>query len=169
MITVFLRTCMQQLAKPVPMHVFHITLAPTLYSILSYRHIAKLAVGMHTASQFTGSLLSSCKNLTMKWVLLVNGLDSMWRNQRKVKKPAVIGSRTHAGHLWLEPPVLCHLAKTVGRPPTVIILYVQCMGLSREFWSWKFRSAGPKFSLENMVRLYKNWSGLKTLVLRLLS
>ena len=34
--------------------------------------------------------------------------------------------------------------------------------LSREFWSWKFWSAGPKFSLENVVRLCKNWSGLKT-------
>ena len=44
-----------------------------------------------------------------------------------------------------------------------------CEVLSREFWSWKFRSAGPKFSLENMVRLCKNWSELKTLVLRLLS
>ena len=40
--------------------------------------------------------------------------------------------------------------------------------LSQEFWSWKFWSAGPKFSLENMVRLCNNWSGLKTLVLRLL-
>jgi len=29
--------------------------------------------------------------------------------------------------------------------------------LSREYWSWKFWSAGPIFSLENMVRLCKNW------------
>ena len=28
-------------------------------------------------------------------------------------------------------------------------------GLSREFWSWKIWSPGPKFSLENMVRLLK--------------
>ena len=33
--------------------------------------------------------------------------------------------------------------------------------MSREYWSWKFWSAGPIFSLENMVRLCKNWSGLK--------
>ena len=43
------------------------------------------------------------------------------------------------------------------------------MALSWEFWSWKFWSTRPKFSLENMVRHCKNWSGLKTLVLRLLS
>ena len=34
--------------------------------------------------------------------------------------------------------------------------------LSREFWSWKFWSPGPKFSLENMVHLLKNQSGLET-------
>jgi len=28
------------------------------------------------------------------------------------------------GHLWLEPPVLCHWATTAGRPPTLTILYV---------------------------------------------
>ena len=39
--------------------------------------------------------------------------------------------------------------------------------LSREFWSWKFWSPGPKFSLENMVCLLKNWSGKKTLILGL--
>jgi len=26
------------------------------------------------------------------------------------------------GHLWLEPPVLCHWATTAGRPPTPTIL-----------------------------------------------
>ena len=41
--------------------------------------------------------------------------------------------------------------------------------LSREFWSWKVWSGGPKFSLENMVRLVKNRSGLKTLILSHLS
>ena len=41
--------------------------------------------------------------------------------------------------------------------------------LSREFWSWKFWSPGPKFSLENMVRLLKNLSWLKTPTLGLLS
>ena len=43
------------------------------------------------------------------------------------------------------------------------------MGMSREFWSWKFWSPGPKFSLDNTVRLLKNRSGLKTLILGLLS
>ena len=38
---------------------------------------------------------------------------------------------------------------------------VRDRALSREYWSWKFWSAGPIFSLENMVRLCKNWSGLK--------
>ena len=35
------------------------------------------------------------------------------------------------------------------------------------FWR-KFWSPGPKFSQENMVRLLKNWSRLKTLILGLL-
>ena len=55
-------------------------------------------------------------------------------------------------------------------PPRRCIVCAYKVGLSREFWSWKsVWSAGPKFSLENMVRLCKNWSVLKTLVLRLLS
>ena len=32
------------------------------------------------------------------------------------------------GHLWLEPPVLCHWATTTGQPPTLTILYVYCTG-----------------------------------------
>ena len=38
---------------------------------------------------------------------------------------------------------------------------------SPEFWSWKFWSPGPKFSLKNMIRRLKNWSELKTRVLGL--
>ena len=53
--------------------------------------------------------------------------------------------------------------QTLGTAVHVIVLL-------QEFWSWKFWSAGPKFSPENMVHLCKNWSGLmKTLVLHLLS
>ena len=47
--------------------------------------------------------------------------------------------------------------------PLCLILLVMAV-LSREFWSWKFWSARPRFSLENMVRLCNNWSGLKTLL-----
>ena len=43
------------------------------------------------------------------------------------------------------------------------------VAMLQEFWSWrKFWSPGPKFSQENMVRLLKNWSRLKTLILGLL-
>ena len=41
--------------------------------------------------------------------------------------------------------------------------------LSREFWSCKFWSGGPKFSLDYVVCLMKNLSGLKTLILGHLS
>ena len=37
-------------------------------------------------------------------------------------------TRTNPGHLWLEPPVLCHWATTAGQPPTLTILYVYCTG-----------------------------------------
>ena len=30
------------------------------------------------------------------------------------------------GHIWLEPPVLCHWATTAGQPPTLTILYMYC-------------------------------------------
>ena len=37
------------------------------------------------------------------------------------------GSRreSNPGHLWLEPPALCHWATTAGQPPT---LYIYCTG-----------------------------------------
>ena len=34
---------------------------------------------------------------------------------------------SNPGHLWLEPPVFCHWATTVGRPPTLTILYMFCI------------------------------------------
>ena len=37
-------------------------------------------------------------------------------------------TRTNPGHLWLEPPVLCHWATTAGQPPTLTILYMYCTG-----------------------------------------
>ena len=73
--------------------------------------------------------------------------------------------------------VLASLA--VNRLTLVCVCACSCLGVSisyveslkfkggamvdmvREYWSWKFWSAGPIFSLENMVRLCKNWSGLK--------
>ena len=39
----------------------------------------------------------------------------------------------------------------------------------RDVRSWKFWSPRPKFSVENMVRLMKNRSGLKTFILGLFS
>ena len=44
--------------------------------------------------------------------------------ENRGKWPAVTGSRTRPGHLWLEPPVLCHWATTAGQPPTLTILYI---------------------------------------------
>ena len=36
---------------------------------------------------------------------------------------------SNPGHLWLEPPVLCHWAMTARQPPTLTtILYVYCTG-----------------------------------------
>ena len=32
------------------------------------------------------------------------------------------------GHLWLEPPVLCHWATATRQPPTLTILYMYCAG-----------------------------------------
>ena len=32
------------------------------------------------------------------------------------------------GHLWLEPPVLCHWATTTRQPPSLMILYMYCIG-----------------------------------------
>ena len=34
---------------------------------------------------------------------------------------------SNPGHLWLEPPILCHWATTAGQPPATTILYM--------FWS----------------------------------
>ena len=34
------------------------------------------------------------------------------------EKPAVVGIK-HAGHLWLQPPVLCHRSMTDMQPPTL--------------------------------------------------
>ena len=36
--------------------------------------------------------------------------------------------RRNPGHLWLEPPVLCHRATTTGQPPTLKILYAYRTG-----------------------------------------
>ena len=35
---------------------------------------------------------------------------------------------SNPGHLWLEPPMLCHWATTAGQPPTFTILYIYCTG-----------------------------------------
>ena len=35
---------------------------------------------------------------------------------------------SNPGHLWLEPPVLCHWATATGQPPTPTILYMYCTG-----------------------------------------
>ena len=42
------------------------------------------------------------------------------------EKSEKAGSRreSNPGHLWLEPPVLCHWSTTASRPPTLTILYV---------------------------------------------
>ena len=67
---------------------------------------------------------------------------------------------------------LCEEPETVGGHYVFVVAdlrgakfaYITARVLSQKFWS-----ARPKFSLENMVHLCKNWSGLKKLVLRLLS
>ena len=42
----------------------------------------------------------------------------------KIEESEKAGSRreSNPGHLWLEPPVLCHRATTAGQPPTLTIL-----------------------------------------------
>ena len=35
---------------------------------------------------------------------------------------------SNQGHLWLEPPLLCHWATTTGQPPTLTIFYMYCTG-----------------------------------------
>ena len=46
--------------------------------------------------------------------------------EAKIEGSEKAGSRreSNPGHLWLEPPVLCHWAMTAGQPPTLTILYV---------------------------------------------
>ena len=40
--------------------------------------------------------------------------------------------QSNLGHLWLEPPVLCHSATTAGQPPTLTILYIYCIYFQHE-------------------------------------
>ena len=51
----------------------------------------------------------------------------LWDENRESEKA---GSRRESNprHLWLEPPVLCHWATTVGWPLTFTILYIYCTG-----------------------------------------
>ena len=48
----------------------------------------------------------------------------------KIEESEKAGSHreSNPGHLWLEPPVLCHWATTAGQPPTLTILYIYCTG-----------------------------------------
>ena len=48
--------------------------------------------------------------------------------EAKIEESEKAGSRheSNLGHLWLEPPVLCHWATTARQPPTLIILYLYC-------------------------------------------
>ena len=45
--------------------------------------------------------------------------------EAKIEESEKAGSRreSNPGHLWLEPPVLCHWATTAGQPPALTILY----------------------------------------------
>ena len=53
--------------------------------------------------------------------------------EAKIEESEKAGSRreSNPGHLWLEPPVLCHWATTAGQPPTPTILL--CI-LHRWYW-----------------------------------
>ena len=46
----------------------------------------------------------------------------------KIEESEKAGSHRelNPGHLWLEPPVLCHWATTAGQPPALTILYMYC-------------------------------------------
>ena len=44
------------------------------------------------------------------------------------ERPVVAWGRTHAGQLWLQPPVFCHWATSAEQPPTPTILYMYCTG-----------------------------------------
>ena len=48
----------------------------------------------------------------------------------KIEESEKAGScrESSPGHLWLEPPVLCHWATTARQPPTHTILYMYCTG-----------------------------------------
>ena len=46
--------------------------------------------------------------------------------QRLAVKKASSRQESNPGHLWLEPPVLCHWATTAGQPPALTILYMYC-------------------------------------------
>ena len=50
--------------------------------------------------------------------------------EAKIEESEKVGSRweLNPGHLWLEPPVFCHLATISGQPPTLTILYIYCSG-----------------------------------------
>ena len=46
----------------------------------------------------------------------------------KIEESEMASSRleSNPGHLWLEPPVLCHWAMATGQPRTLTILYIYC-------------------------------------------
>ena len=50
--------------------------------------------------------------------------------EAKIEESEKAGSRRelNPGHLWLEPPVFCHLATISGQPPTLTILYMYYTG-----------------------------------------
>ena len=74
---------------------------------------------------FALSLLTCTKH-----VCCSEHLASHWKLNLdvKIEESEKAGSRQELklGHLWLEPPVLCHLALTAGQPPTLTILYMYC-------------------------------------------
>ena len=55
----------------------------------------------------------SCNSVCSEHLALHWKLDVMNRGKWK----------THAGHLWLEPPVLCHWATTEWQPPPLYVLH----------------------------------------------
>ena len=52
----------------------------------------------------------------------------LWDEIEESEKGRQPPRESNPGHLWLEPPVLCHWATTAGQPPTLTILYMHCTG-----------------------------------------
>ena len=72
----------------------------------------------HIIKKYKIMLRASCLTLEKKM---------LWDENRESEKA---GSRRESNprHLWLEPPVLCHWATTVGWPLTFTILSIYCTG-----------------------------------------